>query len=96
MASSGEFVDSLGKTFRSALDVVGDEAGMHLTVLLPPGYRDQEIAGRALHHNLSLWPLSRMYMTQPRQGFILGFGGTSMKEIPLAVRTLQTLLIRSK
>jgi GntR family transcriptional regulator / MocR family aminotransferase len=89
-------VDSLCETFGAALEVIGDEAGMHLTVMLPGGYRDEEIARRALHHNLSLWPLSRMYMTEPRQGLILGFGGTSIKEIPPAVRKLQTLFPAQK
>jgi GntR family transcriptional regulator/MocR family aminotransferase len=72
------------------VELVGDEAGMHLTVTLPTGYRDVEIAKRAARQNLSLWPLSVSYLGKPsRQGFILGFGGVTTEEIPGAVRKLR-------
>jgi DNA-binding transcriptional MocR family regulator len=72
--------------------VVGDEAGMHLTVMLQNNVRDEEISRRAARQNLSLWPLSRLYIGQVRQGFILGFGGTTVREIPDAVLQLRNLL----
>jgi GntR family transcriptional regulator / MocR family aminotransferase len=87
-------VRSLRSTFGDKLEAIGDEAGMHLTVMLPDTRRDEEISARAAQQNLSLWPLSRLYMEQPRQGFILGFGGVSAKEIPQAVRKLHRLVIR--
>ena len=65
---------------------------MHLTVLLRQGHRDADLARRGVAHKLSLWPLSRSYMGEPRQGLILGFGGTTAKEIPDAVRRLRNLL----
>jgi DNA-binding transcriptional MocR family regulator len=66
---------------------------MHVAVTLHNGTRDLEIAERAARLNLSLWPLSPSYMGEAsRQGFILGFGGTSMPEIPHAVRKLRDLL----
>jgi DNA-binding transcriptional MocR family regulator len=65
---------------------------MHIAVMLPEGFRDEEIAERAARHNLSLWPLSRMYLGEPRQGFILGFGGVTRGEIPNAVCKLRDLL----
>jgi GntR family transcriptional regulator/MocR family aminotransferase len=93
----GEFrrvlVDSLNKDLGDLLEVVGDEAGMHLAVILQNGQCDVEIAKRAARHNLSLWPLSPSYLGQPsRQGFILGFGGTTNREIPNAVRKLRTAM----
>ena len=73
--------------------MLGDEAGMHVAVTLQNGTRDLEIAERAARLNLSLWPLSPSYMGEAsRQGFILGFGGTRMTEIPHAVRKLRDLL----
>lgn len=87
-----ELVDNLSKTFGSSLAPVGAEAGMHIAVMLPDGFSDEEIAERAARHNLSLWPLSRMYLGEPRQGFILGFGGVAQAEIPHAVRKLRDLL----
>ena len=87
-----ELVENLSRTFGSSLAPVGDEAGMHLAVMLPDGFRDEEIAERAARHGLSVWPLSRMYVGKPRQGFILGFGGVTRAEIPHAVAKLRDLL----
>lgn len=87
---------SLGETFGETLKLLGDEAGMHLTVM-PEGVSDDENAARrAVDYGLSLWPLSRLYQRNPRQGFILGFGGTTSADIPPAVRKLSHLLAQSK
>jgi GntR family transcriptional regulator/MocR family aminotransferase len=85
-------VDNLGEHLEKTLSPIGDEAGMHVTAMLHTKYRDEEVAARALRQKLSLWPLSCLYVNRPRQGFILGFGGTTASEIPLAVRRLRTLL----
>jgi GntR family transcriptional regulator/MocR family aminotransferase len=86
-------VDRLRQDLGSIVEVVGDEAGMHLTVMLHNGHRDVEVAERAARQNLSIWPLSPSYQSKTsRQGFILGFGGTTMAEIPRAVRKLRHLL----
>lgn len=75
------------------VEVLGDEAGMHLTVTLPPGSRDVEIAERAARQSLWTWPLSASYLGEgKRPGFILGFGSTPVKEIPSAVRKLRELI----
>jgi GntR family transcriptional regulator/MocR family aminotransferase len=87
-------VDRLSQDLGSMVEVVGDEAGMHLAVVLQNGRRDMEIAERASRHNLSIWPLSPSYLSEPPcQGFILGFGGATMAEIPSAVRKLRSLLV---
>ena len=85
-------VENLANACQRTLEIIGDEAGMHLTAFLKSTRNDEEIAGRAVHNGLSLWPLSRMYLERPRQGFILGYGGTSTRDIPHAVRKLQSLL----
>jgi GntR family transcriptional regulator/MocR family aminotransferase len=86
-------VDSISKELGTAVEVLGDEAGMHLTVTLPNGSRDLEIAERGARQNLWIWPLSRSYLSKVgRQGFILGFGSTPVAEIPRAVRKLRNLL----
>jgi hypothetical protein len=64
---------SMVDSISGELEVLGGEAGMHLTVALPDGSRDVKIAERATGQNL--WPLSRSYMGEmSRPGFILGFG----------------------
>jgi GntR family transcriptional regulator/MocR family aminotransferase len=84
---------SLSRELGPLVELLGDEAGMHVAVTLQSGSCDLEIAERAARLNLSLWPLSPSYMGEAsRQGFILGFGGTRLTEIPNAVRKLRTLL----
>ena len=85
-------VDSISKELGSMVEILGGEAGMHLVVTLPNGSRDLEIAARASRQNLWLWPLSPSYLGEALPGFILGFGGTAVEEIPRAVRKLRNLL----
>ena len=70
---------------------------MQLTVGLPHGTRDREIAARAAQENLSLWPLSASYLGDvTRPGFILGFGNLAATQVPAAVRRLAKLLTSQK
>jgi len=86
-------VDSIGRELGPTLEVLGDEAGMHLAVALPSGSHDVEIAERAARQNLWMWPLSRSYLSEAaRPGLILGFGSTAADEIPRAVRKLRNVL----
>jgi GntR family transcriptional regulator/MocR family aminotransferase len=86
-------VDSINKELGAMVEVLGSEAGMHLTVTLPNGSRDLEIAERAARLNLWIWPLSPFYLGKvSRPGFILGFGSTAAAEIPRAVRKLRNLI----
>lgn len=85
-------MESIRKYLGPGADVTGSQAGMHLTVTLN-GIRDHEVAGRAARHNLWLVPLSSSYMGKAsRQGFILGFGSTTVQEIPEAVRDLRAVV----
>jgi GntR family transcriptional regulator/MocR family aminotransferase len=86
---------SISKELGPMVEVLGGEAGMHLTVTLPNGSRDVEVAERAARQGLLIWPLSRSYLGEvSRPGFILGFGSTAVDEIPRAVRKLRDLLAR--
>jgi GntR family transcriptional regulator/MocR family aminotransferase len=90
-------VNCIRKELDSVLTVHGAEAGLHLTVTLPKGYRDRAISALAERQNLWLWPLSPSYLGESsRQGFILGFGGTPVAEIPNAVRRLREVLISER
>jgi GntR family transcriptional regulator/MocR family aminotransferase len=87
-------VEWLEKEFGSQLGIHGSEAGMHLAVTLPKGFRDVDIAMRAAGENLWLVPLSPAYLGKAamRQGFILGFGSTRPAEMPRAVSRLKRVL----
>ena len=90
-------MDALRREFGSQLEILGQEAGMHLVVTLPPGLDDQEISARATKEHLSLWPLSKSYLGEDiRQGFILGFGSTKATEMPAAVDRLRQVMAQGK
>ena len=79
-----------------AAEITGAEAGMHLSVVLN-GIPDQELSVCAARENLWLVPLSSFYLGKAaQQGFILGFGSTSVKEAPAAVRKLRKLVYPSQ
>ena len=86
-------IHSLHAEYGDLLEVHGAEAGMHLAVTLPEGYRDTEISARAAEARLYLWPLSPAYVKiEPRQGLILGFGSVPAEKIPDAVRAMKPFL----
>ena len=88
-------VEELRNTFDSSLGILGAEAGMHLTVTLPPEVLDHELSLRAAEDRLWLWPLSSTYSGKnPRQGFVLGFGSTKLTDIPNGVQRLAGLLAK--
>lgn len=86
-------VDAIRNELGPKFEIVGGEAGMHVVVLLPDGLRDEEIAVRAAKRKLWLWPLSSSYVGKAaRQGFILGFAGTRVEELPAAVKRLKSAI----
>src|SRR5258708_2013506 len=86
-------LESLKKDLEVDVDVTGEQAGLHLSITLPRGFNDHEIAERALQQRLSVAPLSASYQERPSpQGFILGFSNTPSEEIPRAVRKLRDIL----
>jgi GntR family transcriptional regulator / MocR family aminotransferase len=73
--------------------IVGAEAGMHLTLLFGARMPDREIAAKAVHENLWLSALSPSYLgSSPRHGLVLGFGNTRVGQIPSAVLLLKRIL----
>jgi GntR family transcriptional regulator/MocR family aminotransferase len=86
-------IANVQEQFGPLATVIGSAAGMCLTVTLPKGTNDRRIAKRAALEKLWVWPLSTTYLGErSRPGFILGFGSTSAKEIPNAVRRLRKLM----
>jgi GntR family transcriptional regulator/MocR family aminotransferase len=85
--------ESLRDELGVAVSVTGEQAGLHLSVTLPRGFRDREIAERASHHRVWLAPLSASYLERPSpQGFILGFSNTAKEDMSHAVRKLSDIL----
>lgn len=87
-----KLVQTLSAGLPLASEISPGAAGMYLTVTLAD-IRDREIAARANQQRLSLVPLSPTYVADTRrQGFILGFGGVPVSDIPQAVRKLRGLV----
>jgi len=85
-------VESLAKEFGDSAKVTGEQAGMHLCVIMN-GIPDREIVTRAARANLWLVPLSSSYNGSVAQrGFILGFGSTPASEMASAVRKLRSIV----
>src|SRR5262249_24454300 len=83
-------VAALARRLGSTLRVVGDRAGMFLTVLQPPGHRDEEIALRAAERGVRPFPPWPCSLGRPRRhGLVLGYGGVPRAAIPEAVRRLR-------
>jgi GntR family transcriptional regulator/MocR family aminotransferase len=88
-------IENLHDQFGPMAEMIGAEAGMHLSVLLD-GIPDQEISFRAARERLWLSALSPFYLGKAaRQGFILGFGSTSVKEMPAAVQKMRAMVGRA-
>jgi GntR family transcriptional regulator/MocR family aminotransferase len=86
---------ALERELGPALKVVGDRAGMHLVVMLPPHMRDRDVSARAASRGISVIPLSSCYAGRRTQsGLMLGYGSTRLSEIPEAVRRLRAALLR--
>jgi GntR family transcriptional regulator/MocR family aminotransferase len=80
---------TLGEDFR----ILGEQAGMHLVVELPPGLSDHFVAKAAAEAELWTVPLSWCYTGRgSRQGLVLGYGGTSVPEIHAGVRRLAEVI----
>jgi GntR family transcriptional regulator/MocR family aminotransferase len=83
---------ALKRSFGSRLRVVGAEAGIHLVALCERP-RDRAIARRAAREGLWVMPLSSCYLGAPRRnGFVLGYGGTSAADLPAAVERLRRVV----
>ncbi len=84
---------ALARQLGSELEIVGSEAGMHLTALLEPGIDDRAVSDQGARHGLSVMPLSlcRLHPAM-RGGVILGYGGSSPSQTEDGVRSLRLSL----
>jgi GntR family transcriptional regulator/MocR family aminotransferase len=86
-------VEALRTELGPELRVLGDPAGMFLTVELTGRGRDREIAERAAERGLWTAPLSECYRDgSGRQGLVLGFGGVGSPQIRRGVLALRELV----
>ena len=90
-------VDAIRRELGETVGILGDRAGLHLVLTLPPKTDDHVLALRAAQQGLSVIPLSSCYAGRHRQpGLVLGFGGATRGEIATAVGRLGSLLRGSR
>jgi len=88
-------VAAIGDELGNRASVSGDEAGMHLAVIIERLRNDQKIATKAAEQSLWLSALSQLYVGKiRRQGFVLGFGNTRLAQVVPAIRHLKAMLSR--
>lgn len=86
-------VEQLRARLSHAWTLLGEGAGMHLTVATARRCSDVAIATAAAEQGLRLWPLSPAYSGRPAaQGFILGFGSVPVEQMAENVERLCALL----
>lgn len=89
----GVLVAALEREFGDRLEVLGDQAGMHLVAAFQGPLDDRLVAETAARQRLWVMPLSSCYLGSPvRRGFVLGYGGTEARAIPAGVRRLRVVL----
>jgi GntR family transcriptional regulator / MocR family aminotransferase len=88
-------VTTLREELGDALQILGDDAGMHLVATSTRLRDDREISVRAARKGLWAMPLSSCYLETPaRRGFVLGFAGAGKEEIRSGVRRLKEAIGR--
>lgn len=86
-------VTALQAEFGDTLEIVGDEAGLHVVAFLPPGISDYEVSRQSRQNGVSVGPLSPCYASQPRRnGLVLGYASMSDQQIYETVAGLKTTI----
>jgi GntR family transcriptional regulator/MocR family aminotransferase len=86
-------VAALRDQIGDALQVQGDQAGVHLVATFARRVDDRQVALRAAQGGLWVMPLSSCYAARAtRRGLVLGYGGTEADEMGDAVRRLRRVL----
>jgi GntR family transcriptional regulator/MocR family aminotransferase len=86
-------VEALRKELGGSLEVLGEQAGVHLVARLKVRRSDREVVLEAARQGVWTMPLSACYLGRPTsQGLVLGYGGSNASAIPAAVRRLRDVL----
>jgi GntR family transcriptional regulator / MocR family aminotransferase len=86
-------VEALRSELGKEVEIVGEQAGLHLVVLLPEGTDDRAISDHAAAEGLHVLALSACHLGPcPRPGLVLGYGGVGAGAMPGAVGRLRRVL----
>ncbi|TAM40211.1 MAG: PLP-dependent aminotransferase family protein [Rhodanobacter sp.] len=87
-------IEEIRRHFGDALDIVGDDAGLHLILALPDAVDDVVVVRDALQQGVVTRPLSTYYLDRAgaRSGLLLGYAGVTPDEIRPAFDTLARVI----
>ncbi|HQR35828.1 MAG TPA: PLP-dependent aminotransferase family protein [Blastocatellia bacterium] len=86
-------VRALQQHFAGCVEIVGDNAGMHVMVRLQTGFTDEEVTRRAAQSGVGLVSAQIYYLKESRTGeFVLGYAGLSERKIQEGIRRLTKAL----
>ncbi len=89
-------LDGLDRHCDGRLAVHNADAGLHLTALLPDGMDDADVVQRLSNRGLTAMTLSSCYAGRERRsGLLLGFGGSTERQLFQATRVLGEVLRES-
>jgi GntR family transcriptional regulator/MocR family aminotransferase len=75
------------------LEVAGDDAGMFVLALVPPGVDDMEVVARARQVGIKANALSQCYLGPPaRGGLQLDYANCNLKDIPAKINALKSII----
>jgi GntR family transcriptional regulator / MocR family aminotransferase len=75
------------------LEVMGDDAGMFLVVLLPPGVDDVEVVNKARQAGIRANALSQCYLNPPERGGIqIDYANSNSKDISAKIDALRMII----
>ncbi|HEY1888896.1 MAG TPA: PLP-dependent aminotransferase family protein [Steroidobacteraceae bacterium] len=82
--------------FGDTLEIAGEEAGMLLVALLPPGVNDHEIVVQAHQNGIAVGSLSPCYVSAPkRNGLVLNYADLCDQQIRETVVGLKKIILAS-
>lgn len=86
-------VQAIREHAAGVLEVAGDEAGLYVLALLPPGVDDREVTRRAEEIALPVGPLSSCHAGRPeRGGLMMSYADVSPREIPARISALRSII----
>lgn len=87
-------IEEVRRHFGDTLDIVGDDAGLHLILALPDGVDDVTVERDALRQGVVTRSLSTYYMDRAhaRPGLLLGYAGATPEEIRPAFEVLARVI----
>jgi GntR family transcriptional regulator/MocR family aminotransferase len=86
-------MDAIRKLASGVLEITGEDAGLYVLALLPPGIDDADIVRRAYRAGLPVGPLSMCYTNPPgRGGLMLGYANIDVRQIVPMVSALRTII----